>query len=57
MNLIPVNGVEGTGYAPSASDASALFLKELMSKGIEATIRQSRGADIAGACGQLNNAK
>lgn len=57
VNLIPVNGVEGTGYAPSASDASALFLKELTSKGIEATIRQSRGADIAGACGQLKNAK
>ena len=40
VNLIPVNVVEGTGYAPSASDASACSWKELTSKEIEATIRQ-----------------
>lgn len=57
VNLIPANGVEGTGYEPSSSDASALFMKELNSRGIEATIRESRGSDIAGACGQLKNSK
>ena len=46
VNLIPANGVEGTGYAPSASDASALFLKELTSKGIEGDGRFSQEAPI-----------
>jgi len=53
VNLIPLNKVQGSGYLPSRAERVKLFEQELNSKGIETTVRSSRGKDIQGACGQL----
>lgn len=55
VNLIPINEIEGSVLQPSGKKAVDRFLKELEKRGIEATLRNSRGSDIAGACGQLKN--
>ncbi|MDO4442663.1 MAG: 23S rRNA (adenine(2503)-C(2))-methyltransferase RlmN [Slackia sp.] len=55
VNLIPINEIEGSVLQPSSEKAVKRFLSELEKRGIEATLRNSRGADIAGACGQLKN--
>lgn len=53
VNLIPVNPVRGSKYQPSEYERIAFFNERLNQNGIECTIRNSRGADIDGACGQL----
>lgn len=55
VNLIPLNIVEGSVLQPSTEETMQRFASELEKRGIETTIRNSRGADIAGACGQLKN--
>lgn len=55
VNLIPINAVDGSLFQPSADATVAMFLEGLERRGIEATLRASRGSDIAGACGQLKN--
>jgi 23S rRNA (adenine2503-C2)-methyltransferase len=51
VNLIPYNP---TGmYDGSSRNAIAAFYKVLVTSGIPATIRLTRGRDIAAACGQL----
>jgi 23S rRNA (adenine2503-C2)-methyltransferase len=53
VNLIPYNPIPGASWKPSARDRQRLFLRILRERGIEATIREPRGRDIAAACGQL----
>lgn len=53
VNLIPVNPVDGTGYARAQSDRLRVFAEKLQANGTEASIRAERGADIDAACGQL----
>ena len=55
VNLIELNEIEESPFRPSGRKVSLEFVKRLKSAGIEATIRDSRGSDIAGACGQLKN--
>lgn len=55
VNLLTMNPVEGASYQPSSSKRLSHWMHCLSQKGIEASIRKSRGADIAGACGQLKN--
>ena len=55
VNLIPINAVEGSPLQPSSHEKMQKFMNELQRYGIEATIRNSRGQDIDGACGQLKN--
>lgn len=55
VNLLPMNSVEGSELQPSDSVTVDHWVQTLNSKGIETTIRQSRGSDISGACGQLKN--
>ena len=55
VNLLSVNEVEGSPYKPSSTATQQRWVKELRSAGKEATIRNSRGSDIDGACGQLKN--
>ena len=51
VNLIPYNP---TGpYAGSSREAIAAFKAELVRGGVPATVRLTRGRDIAAACGQL----
>jgi len=56
INLLPVNLVAGSSIAPSKKGSMQAWCAELARHGIEASIRNSRGSDIAGACGQLKNA-
>lgn len=51
VNLIQYNPVPGLPYR--ASRRMELFQRWLAQKGLIATIRRSRGADIAAGCGQL----
>jgi 23S rRNA (adenine2503-C2)-methyltransferase len=53
VNLIPVNESSLHPYAaPEAAKAEA-FRRILADRGIPAVIREKKGADIGGACGQL----
>ena len=53
VNLIPLNNIPNSAYKPSPSSLMSKWQNTLESAGISATIRQSRGSDISGACGQL----
>ena len=57
VNLIPLNKVDGSPLQPSKHARVRRFLDELNANGVEATLRESRGSDISGACGQLKNKK
>jgi len=53
VNLIPFNPFPGTPHAPSPRERIARFQRTLLSHGVHATVRESRGRDIQAACGQL----
>ena len=53
VNLMPVNPVADLPYAPSPYDRVVAFEGRLRDRGINATLRVSRGADIQAGCGQL----
>lgn len=53
VNLIQLNEVEGSKFRPSTELRAQDFVRRLANVGVEATVRNSRGADIDAACGQL----
>jgi 23S rRNA (adenine2503-C2)-methyltransferase len=53
INLIPYNNNTGLGFQSSSTDRVRYFQRELLAKGMNATIRWSKGNDISAACGQL----
>ena len=53
VNLIQLNEVEGSKFRPSTDVRAEDFVRRLAQVGVEATVRNSRGADIDAACGQL----
>lgn len=53
VNPIPLNPTPGSIWTASESHAQAEFVDTLESRGITTTIRDTRGQDIDGACGQL----
>ncbi len=53
VNLIQLNAVPGSHLEPSNPQRAIDFSRRLQSVGVETTIRNSRGADIEAACGQL----
>ena len=53
LNLIPLNGVDGSGLSAAFGNTIRQFAQILANSGINVTIRRSLGADIDGACGQL----
>lgn len=55
INIITLNKVDDALFQPSEPAVVQWFLEGLQNAGIEATLRESRGKDIAGACGQLKN--
>jgi len=57
VNLIRFNTYPGSQFEGSATKRVDEFAKALISKGIRATVRRSRGDDIMAACGQLKTAK
>ena len=55
INLIPLNHIEGSKLISSGKKTLDSWVSTLQSHGKECTIRNSRGSDIDGACGQLKN--
>jgi 23S rRNA (adenine2503-C2)-methyltransferase len=56
VNLIPMNPVPDLPYRPSPRERILAFEARLRQRGINATLRLSRGADIQAGCGQLRSA-
>jgi 23S rRNA (adenine2503-C2)-methyltransferase len=52
VNLIPYNP-SGSAYEGSSRESIAAFRAALEQRGVDATVRLTRGRDIAAACGQL----
>ena len=52
VNLIPCNAV-GAIHRASPGDRVRSFHEGLLEKGVQATVRQRKGAEIEAACGQL----
>ncbi len=57
VNLIPFNRTPLSKFAAPTARKVELFLRTLERAGVNATIRHSRGGDIAAACGQLARRK
>lgn len=55
INLIPINAIPESPYKPSSQATIQHWIEATGRRGIETTLRDSRGSDIAGACGQLKN--
>lgn len=53
VNLIKCNFSGVPGYEASTERTAELFRKQLEARGVKATLRRSRGSDIAASCGQL----
>ena len=53
VNLIRFHAIPGVDLVPSSEDRMLMFRSFLNQHGITATIRASRGEDIAAACGML----
>mgnify|MGYP000202681562 CR=1 FL=1 len=57
VNLIPLNPTPGSEWDASPKPVEQEFLRRLRSAGVNATVRDTRGREIAGACGQLSAAE
>ncbi|WP_392508383.1 23S rRNA (adenine(2503)-C(2))-methyltransferase RlmN [Naumannella halotolerans] len=53
VNLIPLNEVPGSEFTRSRTEDMAEFVRRLESRGLAATMRDTRGDEIDAACGQL----
>jgi len=53
VNLIPLNPTPGSKWTASRPEDEAEFVRRLESKGVPTTVRDTRGREIDGACGQL----
>lgn len=57
VNLIPINTVPEAVFQPSSRETLLEWEAYLRKHGTETIIRNSRGQDIDGACGQLKNTR
>ncbi len=53
VNLIPLNPTPGSKWTASRPEDEAEFVRRLESHGVPVTVRDTRGREIDGACGQL----
>lgn len=53
VNLIPLNPTPGSKWTASRPEVMAEFVRRLEAHRIPVTMRDTRGSDIDGACGQL----
>ncbi len=53
VNLIPLNPTPGSKWTASTPAAQEEFVRILERRGIPVTVRDTRGREIEGACGQL----
>lgn len=56
VNLIPLNPTAGTSWRASLPASQRGFVRRLRAAGVTTTVRDTRGREIAGACGQLAGA-
>jgi 23S rRNA (adenine2503-C2)-methyltransferase len=53
VNLIPLNPTPGSEWDASPRPVQDEFVRRLRATGVSTTVRDTRGREIAGACGQL----
>jgi 23S rRNA (adenine2503-C2)-methyltransferase len=53
VNLIPLNPTPGTPWTASTAQRQRAFVNVLRERGVAVTVRDTRGREIDGACGQL----
>ncbi len=53
VNLIPLNPTPGSAWDASESGVQREFVRRLRAGGVATTVRDTRGREIGGACGQL----
>jgi 23S rRNA (adenine2503-C2)-methyltransferase len=53
VNLIPLNPTPGSRWTASRPEDEAEFVRRLQAAGVPTTVRDTRGREIDGACGQL----
>jgi 23S rRNA (adenine2503-C2)-methyltransferase len=53
VNLIPLNPTPGSRWDASPKAVEAEFVRRLRKAGVSTTVRDTRGQEIDGACGQL----
>jgi 23S rRNA (adenine2503-C2)-methyltransferase len=53
VNLIPLNPTPGSKWTASRPEDEREFVRTLASHGVPVTVRDTRGQEIDGACGQL----
>jgi len=53
VNLIPLNPTPGSEWDASESGVQREFVRRLRAGGVPTTVRDTRGREIGGACGQL----
>ena len=53
VNLIPLNPTPGSKWTASRPEDEREFVRRLEAKGVPTTVRDTRGSEIDGACGQL----
>ena len=53
VNVIPLNPTPGSQWTASTPAAERAFVRKLEDHGVNVTVRDTRGREIDGACGQL----
>jgi 23S rRNA (adenine2503-C2)-methyltransferase len=53
VNPIPLNPTPGSRWTASRPGVQQQFVERLVAAGIPTTVRDTRGREIDGACGQL----
>jgi 23S rRNA (adenine2503-C2)-methyltransferase len=53
VNLIPLNETPGSAWTASTKAAQREFVRRIEAAGVPVTVRDTRGSDVAAACGQL----
>jgi 23S rRNA (adenine2503-C2)-methyltransferase len=53
VNVIPLNPTPGSKWDASPKPAEREFVKRVQARGVSCTVRDTRGQEIAAACGQL----
>jgi 23S rRNA (adenine2503-C2)-methyltransferase len=54
VNLIPLNPTPGSKWTASRREDEEEFVRRLEKRGVPVTVRDTRGREIDGACGQLS---
>jgi adenine C2-methylase RlmN of 23S rRNA A2503 and tRNA A37 len=53
VNLIPLNPTPGSKWTASRPGVQEEFVRRVAAHGVAVTVRDTRGREIDGACGQL----